>query len=398
MNILFLTLARASNTKSRADYVALMRKFRDAGHRSFIVYPRERKYHLETALYEEDGLTLLGVRTLNLQKTNFLEKGIGTILFEYQYMRAIRKFLRNIRFDLIIYSTPPITFSRVIKKIKKQSPEVKTYLLLKDIFPQNAVDLGMFGQRSLFYKFFRRKEKELYSLSDYIGCMSPANVDYLVSHNDWLRKERIEIAPNAIELEKEDRSFSRSEILSKYDLPLDRPIFIYGGNLGKPQGIPFMAECLELNKDRQDCYFLIVGDGTEYPYLEKWMNKTQPKSVALLKRLPRVDYDLLVRSCSVGLIFLDHRFTIPNFPSRLLSYLEFKMPIIAATDPNSDVGKIAQENGFGLWCESNDPRKFTGLVDKILQADMKQMGERGFSFLCENYLVETLYKTISSHL
>jgi aspartate 1-decarboxylase len=56
--------------------------------------------------------------------------------------------------------------------------------MLKDIFPQNAVDLGMIkttGIKSLLYKYFRRKEKGLYFISDRIGCMSQANVDYVGS-------------------------------------------------------------------------------------------------------------------------------------------------------------------------------------------------------------------------
>ena len=107
---------------------------------------------------------------------------------------------------------------------------------------------------------------------------------------------------------------------------------------------------------------------------------------------------MLVRACDIGLIFLDHRFTIPNFPSRLLSYLENKIPIIAATDVNSDLGRIAEENGFGYWCESVKAQAFTELVDKMLQSDIKQMGEKGFEYLSKNYLTDDLFETIISHL
>ena len=117
-----------------------------------------------------------------------------------------------------------------------------------------------------------------------------------------------------------------------------------------------------------------------------------------MARLPKEDYDMLVRSCDVGLIFLDHRFTIPNYPSRLLPYLESKMPIICCTDKNTDIGRIAEENGYGFWCESVKPEDFTALVDKMLAADRKAMGERGYAFLKENYLVEHTYKAIMKHI
>ena len=114
--------------------------------------------------------------------------------------------------------------------------------------------------------------------------------------------------------------------------------------------------------------------------------------------LPKAEYDELVSTCDVGLIFLDHRFTIPNYPSRLLSYLENKMPVLCATDPNTDMGKIAEENGYGMWCESNSVDAFTAILDQMLKSDRKTMGEKGYRFLKENYLVEHTYNAIVSHL
>ena len=73
------------------------------------------------------------------------------------------------------------------------------------------------------------------------------------------------------------------------------------------------------------------------------------------------------------------------------------MPIIACTDPNCDMGAIAEENGYGLWAPSNDVTAFTNAVDKILQSDIKEMGERGFDFLCKNYLVDNTYNAIMAH-
>ena len=131
--------------------------------------------------------------------------------------------------------------------------------------------------------------------------------------------------------------------------------------------------------------------------MANWYEKAHSGNVKLMARLPKEDYDMLVSSSDVGLIFLDHRFTIPNYPSRLLPYLEYKIPIIAATDVNSDVGSIAEANGYGYWCESVKPEDFTVLVDKMLQSDRKTMGEKGYEFFKKNYLVEHTYGVIMKH-
>lgn len=409
MNLIFITLSNINDISLRGIYPDLMRKFRDEGHEVYIVSPAERRTGIRTGLHDVDGVKILKVQTLNIQKMNVVEKGIGTLMIEGQYKRAIKKHLKDVQFDLILYSTPPITFTNVVRYLKKKNPKAVSYLLLKDIFPQNAVDIGMFGKHSLFHWYFRRKEVALYKVSDFIGCMSPANVEFVRKHNTYYPAERVEVAPNSIELEKvlpeadesAKRYVERDYIRSKYNLPRDTPIFIYGGNLGKPQGIDYLIKCLDAIKGRKDCFFVVVGNGTEYPRFEAWyndnLNHDANLSVKLMERLPKEDYDMLARSCDVGLIFLDHRFTIPNYPSRLLPYLEYKIPIIAATDVNSDTGSIAEENGYGYWCESVRPEDFTALVDKMLQSDRKAMGERGYEFLKKNYTGQNTYDAIMKH-
>ena len=403
MNIIFLTLARITSIEPKGIYTDLMRKFRDEGHSVYIVSPHERRFDKKTELVECDGVKILGVKTLNIQKTNVVEKGIGTLLIESQYKSAIRKYLKGVKFDLVLYSTPPITFTKVIKSLKKANPDIISYLLLKDIFPQNAVDIGMFSKNSLFYKMFRKKEVELYKNSDYIGCMSPANVKYVLEHNDFIEPSCVEVAPNSIEIVDdsritEEKLQERNDIREKYGLPIDKPIFIYGGNLGKPQGIPFLIKCLDALKKREDIHFVIVGDGTEFVRIQMWTIMAKPLNVSLFRRLPKEDYEILARNCDVGLIFLDYRFTIPNYPSRLLSYMAAKMPIIAATDANTDIGSIAQENGYGYWCESNDIKAFVDCVEKVLSSNRKDMGEAGYKFLCENYMVKNTYNMIMRHV
>lgn len=417
-------MVRITGIEVSGIYQDLMRKFRDEGHDIYIVTPSERQLGLKTSMTEDKGVHILNVWTLNLQKTSVVEKGIGQVLVEGQYKRAIKNYLKGVKFDLILYSTPPITFPNVIAYLKRQNPQAMTYLLLKDIFPQNAVDIRMMtttGVKGLLYKFFRRKEKKLYAFSDYIGCMSPANVEFVLKHNPEVDAKRAEVAPNSIELKAYSLHDGQEKaewyyIRKKYNLPTDKPIFIYGGNLGKPQGIDYLIKCLDANKGRTDCHFVVVGTGTELTKLQEWYdsnlsrirelengssantNSTNHTNVTVMKGLPKEDYDMLVKYCDVGLIFLDHRFTIPNYPSRLLSYLEYKMPVVCATDVNTDIGKIAEENGYGYWCESVNPEDFTALVDKMLAADRKAMGEKGYEFLKENYTVENTYNAIMKHI
>ena len=167
--------------------------------------------------------------------------------------------------------------------------------------------------------------------------------------------------------------------------------------MGKPQGIPFLIECLKVVKDRSDCHFVVVGNGTEYAKLATFMQQEKPKSVSLFQSLPKEEYDKLANACDVGLIFLDYRFTIPNYPSRLLPYLMERKPIIAVTDMNCDTGILAQENGYGFFSPSNSVESFIDAVNKMLASDINEMGDKGYCFFLNNYTTEHSYQTIIKH-
>ncbi len=401
MNVLFMTISAMPHLSKHSISVDLIHEFIRKGHKVYVVCSLDRGSSQNTVLAEEAGATVLRVKIGKNKKANIIEKGITTLMLPWIYKSAVKKHFKDVKFDLVMYPTPPVTHVGTVNYIKKRDG-AKTYLLLKDIFPQNAIDIGMMkksGWRYIAYLYFRMVEKKLYKVSDYIGCMSQANVDYILRHNPKVTPDKIEVCPNSIEIQ--DFRVTDDEcmdIRQKYGIPLDKKVFIYGGNLGRPQGIPFLMECLNAERNNENAFFLVVGDGTEYKRLETFFSETKPANAKLLKKLPKEDYDRLVSACDVGLIFLDHRFTIPNFPSRILAYMQKKMPVLACTDPNTDMGKIITENGFGWWCESNDAGKFSELVDSALKADLKTMGENGYKYLEENYTVEKAYKIICDRL
>lgn len=402
MNILFMTIGKMDNIEDHTIYCDLLRCFRDTGHNVYTISPYEKVTGLQTKYEEKNGVHMLHVKTGNVTgRAGLIEKGFAQLEIEQIFIKEIKRYYSDIKFDLIMYSTPPITFCNVIEYIKNRDG-AKSYLLLKDIFPQNAVDIGMMhknGIKGLLYRFFRNKEKKLYKISDYIGCMSEANIEYVIRHNPEINRDKVILCPNCIEpIDMSISTRARKNLREKYGIPQDKTVFVYGGNLGRPQGIPFIIECLEKLKGDKRAYFLIVGDGTEFEKLKDFFDKEQPENMKLMNKLPKDDYDTMIAACDVGLIFLDHRFTIPNFPSRLLSYMQAKLPVLAATDPNTDIGKVITEGGFGWWCKSNDVNAFSKLVENVISVDLEQMRIKEIKYLMENYTVSMVYENIKNKI
>ena len=396
MNILFLTIARMHNLKERGIYTDLFRKFVEKGHGVYIASPAERMMREKTNLKKYDGYSVLRVKVGNFQKTNMIEKGISTLFIETHFLAAIKKYYSDIKFDAVVYATPPMTYPNVVDFIKKRDG-AKIYLLLKDIFPQNAVDIGLFTEKSLIYKYFRKKEIRVYKQSDSIGCMSQANVDFLLEHNDFIDKSIVHICPNCIEYTKPEK-VDKAEIRKKYNIPAEATVFIYGGNLGKPQCIPFIIDLIKANYGKKDRFFVISGTGTEAHKLRSFYENEKPENLLLTDWLQQDEYDRLIAACDVGMLFLDHRFTIPNIPSRILTYMRHALPVFAATDVNTDMGKIISDGDFGWWCESKNAEKATEYLDKICEQDLTEKGKNSLKFLLENYTTDIGYECIMENL
>ncbi len=399
-NILFITLVKIENILERGIYTDLIREFLNNGHTITVLSPFERRENKKTSYIKTERLNYLNVKTFNIQKTNLLEKGIGTFAVEFQFLSAIKKYTKDQKFDLLIYSTPPITFYKVIEFLKKRD-NCKTYLLLKDIFPQNAVDMGLIKYNSPLYNYFRKKEKKLYDISDNIGCMSIANEKYILLNNKELSEQKIEVNPNSIAYKDFFSDNEKKRNLRKQlELPEEKTIFFYGGNLGKPQAVDVICEILKSNENEENIYFLIVGSGTEAFKIKNCISENCLKNSLYLDAVPKAKFDLIVESCDVGLLFLDKKFTIPNFPSRLLSYLENYMPVIAATDDVSDVGDILEKYNAGKKLRIGDLEQFNSTL-KIYANNkdlIKEQGDNGNYLLKDLFLASDSYHRIISKL
>ncbi|TFE01698.1 glycosyltransferase family 4 protein [Jeotgalibacillus salarius] len=394
MNILFLTLAYPEEENQTNLYTDLMTEFVRHGHTVRVICQREAKSGGQTGWTAHRGVKVLRIRTGNITQSSFIEKGISLIRLKQQFINGYRSYLQQESFDLLIYSTPPVDFADVVAFIKQKN-RCKTYLLLKDIFPQNAVDMELMRNGSLLHRYFRNKERKLYRNSDHIGCMSEGNRQFLLKHNPELSAQKVDVNPNSIQPGDVKTLVEKDTLKEKMGIPIDATVYLYGGNLGKPQGIDFLLETVKSLKGRSDIYFLIVGSGTEYEKISYCIQDYQLSNVKLLTALPKTDFDALVSAADVGMIYLDRRFTIPNIPSRLLSYMEQSTCIYAITDRHTDLKEIISSADCGFWSEAGDLAAFKGVIEKIQSHNsLSRLGENGRAYLENHFTVSISYDRI----
>jgi len=253
LRVLFLLISFPKPSFGNNMYADLVEEFHNNGHEVFVVTLEESGDLSKSSISQERGLPVLRVVCGKMFNVNYVRKALTMMSIPRKYISEIKKHFGDKKFDLVVYPTPPITLAPVVKYIKKRD-NARTYLILRDIFPQNAKDLGMI-KSELVFKYFRKKEQQLYDISDRIGCMSQGNIDYVLKHNK-VPKEKLEILYN---WKKPSNlpPIDKEEVKKSYGLE-GKFVAFFGGNIGYAQELEFLIELAECYKTRDDIIFLIV--------------------------------------------------------------------------------------------------------------------------------------------
>lgn len=387
MRVLYIATSFPEPDKGATIYTDLAEALFEAGHEVTVAVTEQARNKQATEFKKERGFDVLRIVTGNYYDVGLLEKGITTIKIPVLMRRGIKKYLNDRIFDFILFESPPVTNAGLVAWAKKQF-SCPAYLMLKDIFPQNAVDLEIIKRNGFLHKYFAMKEKQLYKTADIIGCMSPANQKYVIEHNPWLDPDKVEMFPNTKKL-TDDIEPQGFPMRDKYNIPHDTCVFLFGGNMGRAQGIDVFCEVIKECKDEPGIFFLLVGRGTERYKLENAIEENNIRNALLIDNLPRDQYEQITKECDVGLIILDPRFTIPNYPSRILSYMEYAKPVLAATDKTSDIKDLIEDAQCGEWVWSGDIIEFTDAIKKMANSgNMSSKGSSGRKYVLDNFSVD----------
>lgn len=400
MRVLFISIAWPGKGE-RNLYSDLLSEFAINGHEVFVVSASElddlRNDSQEPV--NENGMTVLRIETGMIRKTSYLRKSLTLLTLSNKISSAILKHFPGVRFSLILTHTPPITLSILFRKLKKYH-NAYFYLLLKDIWPQGSVDHKIFKKYSIPWYYLRFHEKLIYKTADKIGCMSPLGVSYTLSHNNFLSENKVEVCPNSIRPSRDLPVVEHIVIRQKYGIPNEACVFIFSGNLGKGHGLGFLVDAIKQLSGYPSAFFLIGGSGTHYDYLEDSFRSYDKSNVLLYRRLPMDDFNKLMHSSDVGLILLDSCYTVPQFPSRLLSSLDHSKPVLCAVNSATDIGTIVEKNDCGKTVLHGDIEAFKRAVRFLSENPeiRKKMGLNGRKLLETEYNVSNCYTIIIKSL
>ena len=334
------------------------------GHEPIVITPSDglAKSHLVESI---DGIRVFRLKSFATMDISNSRRGINEVLMSLSNPYRIWKSEFPVSdIDAIVWYSPSIFFGPLVHYLKRTS-KCPSYLILRDIFPEWTLDLGILKRGPIYY-LFKAFAKYQYSVADVIGVQTSSNLKYL---ENWEKKPRrkLEVLNNWLSAP----TMKKSSIPSSHPKLMGRKIFVYIGNMGVAQGMDIFIDLAEMLKSREDLVFLFVGRGTEVGRLQQSVVKKALKNVAFHDEIDSDEIFDLLGMCHVGLIALDPRHKSHNIPGKFLTYLQAGTPVLAKINPGTDLGLIIKKEDVGRVYTGNKACELKKIAEEFI--DDEQM-------------------------
>jgi glycosyltransferase involved in cell wall biosynthesis len=313
-------------------------------------------------LAEEDGLSVLRVKGPKLKGIPKVLRAVHEERLSARMWRGGRAFFESQRFDLVVYYSPTIFFGRLVARLKRRWG-CPAYLVLRDIFPQWAVDAGIL-RKGLVWRFFRHRELQQYAAADVIAVQSARNLEYFREELPG-RRYTLEVLYNWSPIDEGE--LPRSDLRARLGLT-DEVVFFYGGNIGVAQEMDNILDLARSFPPEARVAFVLVGEGSEVPRLKARVESEGIHRVRILSAVGQREYLAMLREVDVGLISLDRKLRTHNFPGKMLGYMQAGLPILASLNPGNDLADVLDDHQAGLW-------SLSGQHDELRERALRLAGD-----------------------
>ena len=371
----------------------LSREFVRQGHQLTVLLP-DAAIQNPWVLEGFDGVRILRLRALRTKDIGHVRRTIAELLMPFVMMYQLGKSpLIDEQWDGVVWYSPSIFHAPMASRLKRVNG-CKAYLIIRDIFPAWAVDMGLMG-RGLPYLFFNAVASYQYSVADVIGVQTSGNRRYF---DRWQQQPRhkLEVLQNWLDKPAQVRCSIRIS-----DTPLaGRKIVVYAGNRGVAQGVDILLEFAERLRSRGDVGLLLVGRGSDAARLRASARERELDNVLFYDEIHPDEIPYLYAQCSAGIVALDPRHKSHNIPGKFLTYMQCGLPVLANVNAGNDLAQMIRTEKVGEVCETNQVDELLELALKLLaQIEVdSQLPARCRSLFHREFAVEKAVRQIVSAL
>jgi glycosyltransferase involved in cell wall biosynthesis len=371
----------------------LAREFAHQGHALTVLLPSPDQ-QAPWALEQMDGVQILRLKAPRTKDIGYVRRTLGELAMPFAMLRQFRKSpLATEQWDGVVWYAPSIFHGPLASALKKSSG-CKGYLIIRDIFPEWAVDMGLMG-RGLPYRFFDAVARYQYSVADVIGVQTPGNRGYF---DKWRLQpgRQLEVLPNWLD----KPALACCPIRVNETELAGRKVFVYAGNMGIAQGMDILLDLAEQLSSRIDVGFLFVGRGSDAARLKGSAKDRKLDNVLFYDEIHPDEIPDLYAQCSAGIVALDPRHKSHNIPGKFLTYIQSGLPVLANINSGNDLAQVIRDEQVGQVCETHQLGELLQCAHNLLvqiEAD-DQLPPRCRSLFQREFAVEKTVRQIVAAL
>jgi O26-antigen biosynthesis N-acetyl-L-fucosamine transferase len=343
-----------------------------------------------------EGVEIWWFKSGPIKDLGKIRRAVNESLMPFHAWQLIKRRVKKDTFDGIIYYSPSIFFGPVVKKLKKLC-NCRSYLVLRDFFPQWAVDANLIKNGSLVERYFRLFETISYRNADMIGVMSPRNLEIFNQRTSYCYNASVLRNWASLKTHKVNNvSINLREILGLKD----EVIFFYGGNIGHAQDMKNLMRLVRRMQKYEKAHFLFVGQGDEVRLVNELSIKWNLSNYSYLPSVTQDEYGDILTQVDVGLFSLSAKHTSHNFPGKLLGYMVESLPILGSINQDNDLIDLIHEFEAGyISINGNDELFFKNAVKLYNSLELRlKMGLGGNNLLHQQFAVSEIATTITKSL
>lgn len=332
-----------------------------------------------------EGVNTLFFKSSEIKNIDKIKRAVNETFLSPRAWKATKKYFKQHKFDGIVYYSPSIFFGLLVLRLKRLW-HCKSYLILRDIFPQWTVDNGLMRQKSPIYSYFKFFERINYKAANTIGVMSPSNLEFFKKQK--IDVSKVEVLYNWSKLPK----IERSQNTYRKQLSLEnKVVFFYGGNIGHAQNMIYLVDLAKQFKNEENIHFLFVGKGDQVELVIAEKEKYNLNNLTYLPSVDQACYFKMLNEFDVGLFSLHPGHKTHNFPGKLLGYMGYSKPILGCVNPGNDLKEIVNKAGAGFVVDSGNSEALYNAALQLFESEELRImtGRNGRQLLADQFSIES---------
>jgi colanic acid biosynthesis glycosyl transferase WcaI len=343
---------------------------------------REQQKHFNE-LEIEGSIKVIRVKTLPHHNVNYVVRALSQLLMPVQFLLKLRR--HQVQADAVVVYSPPLPLAFVGSWLRRKG--VRNLLNVQDLFPQNAIDLGILRSK-MQIRFFRALERLAYRTADIVTVHSEGNQKMLLEQNPNI-SSKLRILHNWVDVDHHFVSETGVDYRKQWDIK-QKYVAVFAGVMGPSQYLELILGVAERMQEQADLLFLLVGDGKEKERLQQLAKDKNLSNVRFEGFISRDTYPDLLNACDIGLVCLSPQNQTPVVPGKILGHMAAGLPVAAFLHTASDGHRLIIDAQCGVSANSGDFDQCVAAMQNLMASPdyFHNFGEKGQKYAVENFSKE----------